>query len=70
MTEPAGALVAVPDPARRELLGAETIVRARVGEHDVTVRLLGPGGELPARVAAPAGALHFFAADGGARLGP
>ena len=70
VSEPAGALVALPDPARRELLGAETIVRARVGEHDVTVRLLGPGGELPTRVAAPAGALHFFAADGGARLGP
>jgi len=68
--ESADGLVAVPDPARRELLGAETIVRGRVGEHEVTVRLPGPGVELPPRVAAPLGALHFFAAESGLRLGP
>ena len=68
--EQADGLVAVPDPARRELLGAETIVRAWVGQDEVTVRLPGPGAELPRRVAAPLGALHFFAAESGVRLGP
>ena len=68
--ERADGLVAVPDPARRELLGAETIVRARIGQDEVTVRLPRPGAELPRRVAAPLEALHFFAAESGVRLGP
>jgi len=68
--ERAEELVAVPDPARRELLGAETIVRARVGQEEVTVRLAGSGAELPTRLSVPVGGLHFFAAESGVRLGP
>jgi multiple sugar transport system ATP-binding protein len=64
------AFVAVVEPETRELLGAETLVRARVGTASVTVRLPGMAHALPARVAAPVAALHVFAADGGARLGP
>jgi ABC-type sugar transport system ATPase subunit len=65
-----GALVGMLDPATREMLGSETLVRARVGAQAVTVRLPGIARELSARVAAPAEALHLFAADGGVRLGP
>jgi ABC-type sugar transport system ATPase subunit len=66
----AGGLVAVPDASTREFLGSETLVRARLGDTQVTVRLPGMAPELPARVVAPAPTLHLFAADGGARLGP
>ncbi len=63
-------LVAVPDPGTRELLGSETIVRARLGGRDVTVRLPGLVRDLPARVTAPPDALHVFSAADGRRLGP
>jgi ABC-type sugar transport system ATPase subunit len=64
-----GGLVAVPEPATRELLGSETLVQARLGASTVTVRLFGTVPTLPARVAAPVGALHFFSVDDGGRLG-
>jgi ABC-type sugar transport system ATPase subunit len=64
-----GALVAVPRPETRELLGGETLVRAAVGGEEVVVRLFGAAREVPARVAAPPEALHVFAGDG-SRLGP
>jgi ABC-type sugar transport system ATPase subunit len=62
-------LVAVPIPDTQELLGSETLVRARVGGGEVTVRLPGATRRLPTRVVAPVEALHVFAADG-RRLGP
>jgi ABC-type sugar transport system ATPase subunit len=63
-------LTAVPDPATREMLGSETLVRGRVGTADVALRLFGTVREVPARMAAPVGALHFFAGPDGERLGP
>jgi ABC-type sugar transport system ATPase subunit len=57
-------LVAELDPATREFLGAETLVRGRVGTHEVLVRLTGP---VPARAAVPADRWHVFDA-GGKRL--
>jgi ABC-type sugar transport system ATPase subunit len=65
-----GALIAVPDPATREVLGSETLVQARIGSADVTVKLPGLVRDVPARVGAPADALHLFSADTGARIGP
>jgi ABC-type sugar transport system ATPase subunit len=62
-------LVAMPDASTREFLGSETLVRARLGDSQVTVRLPGMAQELPARVVAPASTLHLFGADDGARLG-
>jgi ABC-type sugar transport system ATPase subunit len=62
-------LVAIPDPASRELLGGETLLSARVGEETVLVRLFGTLAMLPARVAAPVASLHFFDRSG-RRLGP
>jgi ABC-type sugar transport system ATPase subunit len=67
---PPGALVAVPDPATREILGSETLVRAAMGAQAVTVRLPGVARDLPARVAALPASLHVFDAESGARLGP
>jgi ABC-type sugar transport system ATPase subunit len=64
------ALVAVPEPETREILGSETLVRARVGEAQVLVRLPGVVREIPARVAAPVERLHLFSAANGTRLGP
>jgi hypothetical protein len=64
-----GALIAVLEPSTCESLGGERLVRARLGEEHLFVRLFG-GGELPARVAAPAASLHYFSADDGRRLGP
>jgi ABC-type sugar transport system ATPase subunit len=64
------ALVAVPDATTREVLGSETLVRARLGDGHVSVRLPGIVRDLPARVAAPVESLHAFAARDGMRLGP
>jgi ABC-type sugar transport system ATPase subunit len=64
-----GALGAVPDPFAREMLGSETLLRARVGAREVVVRLPGVVRDVPPRVAAPPDALHVFASDG-SRLGP
>jgi multiple sugar transport system ATP-binding protein len=72
----AGQRVAVPSslraplPATRELLGGETLARARAGEETIVIRLFGSGAELPARLVAPAEALHVFAAADGSRIGP
>jgi ABC-type sugar transport system ATPase subunit len=49
------------DPSTREFLGAETLVRGRIGSHDVQVRLTGP---LPRCAAAPVATWHLFGADG------
>ena len=65
-----GALVATPVPETRELLGGETLFRARIDAAEVTVRLPGIVRELPARVGAPPSALHLFDAADGGRLGP
>jgi ABC-type sugar transport system ATPase subunit len=65
---PAG-LVIEPDPATLERLGAESLVVGSVGGQPVTVRVAGAG-PVPRRVVAPPDALHLFAADDGARLGP
>jgi ABC-type sugar transport system ATPase subunit len=54
-------LVAELDASTREFLGAETLVRGRVGPHAVQVRLTGP---VPARAAAPPAAWHVFDRDG------
>ncbi|HEY8514620.1 MAG TPA: ABC transporter ATP-binding protein [Candidatus Binatia bacterium] len=63
-------LVATVDPASREWLGGETLLRASLGGETVTARLFGALPAAPARVAAPLGALHFFAALDGRRLAP
>ena len=65
-----GGLVAVPEPGSREVLGGETVVRAAIGASRVTLRLFGSSRELPARLAAPPEALHFFNTEGGRRIGP
>jgi ABC-type sugar transport system ATPase subunit len=64
-----GAFLAVPDPRTREVVGGETIVAADAGSERVTVRLFGHA-PIPARVGAPASALHFFDARTGDRIGP
>ena len=61
-------LVAIPDPATREVLGSETLARASIGENQVIVRLLGIVRELPAQVVAPFAALHLFDTDSGERI--
>jgi len=63
-------LVAPLDPGTREVLGSETLVGARVGTQQLTIRLLGAGADLPRQVVAPATALHLFASETGARIGP
>jgi ABC-type sugar transport system ATPase subunit len=67
---PADTLVAEPEPETAEPLGSEMLVRARLGPHTVVVRLLDDVRRVPPRVAAPAGAIHLFAVEDGARLGP
>jgi len=62
-----GGLVAEPIPETREVLGSETLVQARLGDSEVTVRLAGIR-DIPHRVAAGTGALHVFAGDGGRRV--
>jgi ABC-type sugar transport system ATPase subunit len=64
-----GALVAEVEPASCELLGAERLVRARVGSARITVRLAGDG-SLPARVSAPTASLHLFSGTDGRRIAP
>jgi len=67
--EPRPALVAEIEPETCESLGGERLVRGRIGGAHALVRVFG-GGELPVRVAAPAGAFHFFSAADGRRLAP
>jgi ABC-type sugar transport system ATPase subunit len=62
------AVAAVLDRQTRENLGSEILVRGRVGDRPVTVRLFGASGALPERVKAPVGALHFFSATDETRL--
>jgi ABC-type sugar transport system ATPase subunit len=61
-------LSAVLDAGTREALGSETLVRAKLGPHEVAVRLFGSVRDLPATVTAPAEALHLFDATSGKRL--
>jgi ABC-type sugar transport system ATPase subunit len=63
-------LVARLDPATREILGSETLVRAMIGADQVTVRLTGGMRLVPQEVAAPADALHVFRTEDGTRVGP
>jgi multiple sugar transport system ATP-binding protein len=69
LREDANGLIAQPEPATREFLGGETLVRAKLGMEAITVRLFGVGHDLPQRLVAPADALHLFAADSGVRIG-
>jgi len=66
----AAVVIANVEAGSCEWLGGETLLRARVGSESVHVRLFGNVVDLPERVVAPAGALHFFAADDGRRLVP
>jgi multiple sugar transport system ATP-binding protein len=62
-------LHAAMDPATREILGSETLVRGTIGNEPVTARLAGVVRDVPSRLTAPIEALHFFAADAaGTRL--
>jgi len=63
-------LVVHPDLESIEPLGSETLLRARAGPTELTIRV--PGTVVPtgAAFAAPVSALHFFSADGGRRLAP
>jgi multiple sugar transport system ATP-binding protein len=65
-----GSLLVTPDPATAESLGSETLVRTRLGAHEVTVRCFGVVREFPRRLAAPFDRLHLFAGDDGVRVGP
>jgi ABC-type sugar transport system ATPase subunit len=67
--EPVEGIVASTIRESREVLGSETLVRCAVGPHRITARLLGICKEPPARLVAPAAALHLFAADTGQRVG-
>jgi multiple sugar transport system ATP-binding protein len=64
------AFVADVDAASREYLGGETLLRARIGDQPVQVRLFGDVPAPPSRVLAARDVLHVFAADGGERLFP
>jgi ABC-type sugar transport system ATPase subunit len=68
--EEAGGLVGRTDAATAEMLGSETLVRARVDGGTIIARLFGIVRTIPDRVAAPLAALHFFAAESGERIGP
>jgi len=54
----------VPDAETAEVLGGETLVRAALGEQQVTVRLFGLARGIPETVEAPLEQLHFFDASG------
>jgi ABC-type sugar transport system ATPase subunit len=70
VADSSAALVGETDPATREILGSETLVRARVGLAQIVVRLPGVVRDVPAYVAAPLESLHAFSAEDGSRLGP
>jgi len=61
-------LTVVPDPRTREVLGSETLVRAALGGHVVTVRLFGIVREVPPYVTVPFDRLHFFSEESGVRI--
>jgi len=63
-------VVAIVDPASREVLGGETLLRATVGDAEVSVRLFGNLATAPVRVAARVTSAQLFAADDGRRLAP
>jgi ABC-type sugar transport system ATPase subunit len=63
-------LVVHLDPATREILGSDTLVRATIGTDQVTVRLSGGTRLIPRELVAPADVLHVFRAEDGARVGP
>jgi multiple sugar transport system ATP-binding protein len=59
-----GDIVATTKPDTVEILGSETLVRATVGEAEITASLAGVVRTAPARVRAPLDRAHWFAADG------
>jgi ABC-type sugar transport system ATPase subunit len=61
-------LAALTDPASRELLGSETLVRAVIGREHVRVRLQGVVREVPRAVFVSPRAMHFFDPNSGARI--
>ena len=63
------ALIATVEPGSGEILGGETLLRARAGDATVVVRLPGNVSAPPARVAADRRDLHLFDAHDGRRLG-
>jgi len=65
-----GSLVVVREAATHEMLGSETLVRAKAGTQHVVVRLFGSVREPPERFVAPVEQLHVFDGATGARVGP
>jgi ABC-type sugar transport system ATPase subunit len=63
-------LVALVDAGSAEVLGSETLIQGRIGNDTITARLPGIVRDVPARVAVPLAAVHFFAADSGERIAP
>jgi multiple sugar transport system ATP-binding protein len=61
-------MVAVTDPASREVLGSETLVRGVVGTAQVCIRLPGVVREVPRTVVAYPQEMHFFDPRSGARI--
>jgi len=67
--QPPDALVGIPAADTAEILGSETLVRARIGDQQVTARLFGVAREIPPRLAAPLAQIHFFD-EAGKRIEP
>jgi ABC-type sugar transport system ATPase subunit len=68
-TDPGGEkLAAVTDPASREVLGSETLVRGLVGNEDIRIRLPGVVREVPRTVSASLREMHFFDSVSGSRI--
>jgi multiple sugar transport system ATP-binding protein len=59
---------ALTDPATREVLGSETLVRGLIGSEHVRIRLPGVVREVPRAVFAPAREMHFFDSRRGSRI--
>jgi hypothetical protein len=63
-------LVALVDTGSAEVLGSETLIQGRIGNHAITARLPGIVRVVPTRITAPAAAVHLFSAESGERLAP
>jgi multiple sugar transport system ATP-binding protein len=61
-------IVAVTDPASREVLGSETLVRGMVGGAQICIRLPGVVREVPRTLVAYPQDMHFFDPSSGARI--
>jgi multiple sugar transport system ATP-binding protein len=59
---------AVTDPASREVLGSETLVRGVIGNESIRIRLPGVVREVPRAVVAYPGEMHFFDSVSGSRI--